>query len=186
VSGRGARVTGHGTRGRGYATWIKDHGPETCHGVSAWLQCGRCGGSASVRAWTGSTSRRRAKLTTATRWNPMNHVSEWSTPELVIHSGKGALLHSDRSGVDDVGGDMAPESLTSHVRLPPGRLAGHRSVHGAAVQWRPEQVPLLPRREPLGECGAAARSRNFACSSRSRVLLCCAAPQIAPHDRRRW
>lgn len=22
------------------------------------------------------------------KWNPMNHVGEWSTPELVIHSGK--------------------------------------------------------------------------------------------------
>ena len=22
------------------------------------------------------------------RWNPMNHVSEWKTPELVIHSGR--------------------------------------------------------------------------------------------------
>lgn len=22
------------------------------------------------------------------KWNPMNHVAEWSTPTLVIHSGK--------------------------------------------------------------------------------------------------
>lgn len=23
------------------------------------------------------------------KWNPVNHVSEWSTPQMVIHSGKG-------------------------------------------------------------------------------------------------
>lgn len=28
------------------------------------------------------------------RWNPMNHVAEWKTPELVIHGGKGGSCGS--------------------------------------------------------------------------------------------
>lgn len=44
------------------------------------------------------------------KWNPMNHVSEWKTPELVIHSGKGEFGTSQAQSADRL----------TPVRLPVG------------------------------------------------------------------
>ena len=55
--------------------------------------------------------------------NPIDHVAKWKTPMLVVHGGRDyRVVYSE--GIAD--------------------------VHRAAAARHPEQVPLLPRREPLG------------------------------------
>ena len=55
--------------------------------------------------------------------NPIDHVAKWKTPTLVVHGGQG---------------------------LPRGGDRRHGHLHRAPAQGRSVEVPLLPRREPLG------------------------------------
>ena len=65
------------------------------------------------------------------RFNPVNHVADWSVPMLVIHSEQG---------------------------LPHPARTGHGRVHRAAADVAFQRVPDLPRREPLGAQAAELRA----------------------------
>jgi hypothetical protein len=57
--------------------------------VGSQLICSDFGGSPLTERLTYEKWVQRLCALADHRWNPMNHVSEWSTPELVIHSGRG-------------------------------------------------------------------------------------------------